>query len=80
MSREVIGNKGKGKVSTAEGILTAGDFLKAVGLNLRAKDPMRRFQHGYSKPKSHLPTFDVRSVTNEVRLAPQQDCKIHPEG
>ena len=37
MSRKVIGNKGKGKRSEQEGVLTPGDFLRAVGLGSEGK-------------------------------------------
>eukprot|EP00439_Symbiodinium_sp_Y106_P017792 s6810_g2.t1 len=67
MSRKVIGNKRKGKGnSTAEGVLTTGDFLKAVGLTPEGKG-------SYVKPstltlKTKVPfTFDVKAITNDEK-------------
>ena len=64
MSRKVIGNKGKGKRSEQEGVLTPGDFLKAVGLGSEGKGSYLRM--GTQALKTRAPfLFEVRAIAQE---------------
>ncbi|CAE7598351.1 unnamed protein product [Symbiodinium natans] len=64
MSRKVIGNKGKGKGSAAEGVLTASDFLKAVGLTPEGKGSYMRVSTWTLRTKVPF-IFEVTSIANE---------------
>ncbi|OLP94562.1 hypothetical protein AK812_SmicGene23396 [Symbiodinium microadriaticum] len=64
MSRKVIGNKGKGKGNAAEGVLTTGDFLKAVGLTPEGKGSYVKVSTLTLKTKVPF-IFDVRAIKND---------------
>ena len=64
MSRKVIGNKGKGKGNAAEGVLTTGDFLKAVGLTPEGKGSYVKVSTLTLKIKVPF-IFDVRAIKND---------------